>query len=166
MARSNICLSQLFRDTCLRRVFKRAARDQGLAPEDGAKVSNVDRKFRLGAEEALGDISGAALHQLVTLYDACEAATYVWSGAYNIPRLGYEGDTERPHDIADEEMARLWHMQEHLIAELRRCLMPDPRDEGERARVLVDWYWKGDHEPAIYADAMRSLSSAMPHVKR
>lgn len=119
-------------------------------------------KYRLRADEAVGDLSAAALLQLVTVYDACEAATNVWCGTANMPRLGFEGEDDRPHDLVEDEMARLWYMQERIVAELRRRPMPDPRDEGARARVLVCWYWKGDHEPAIYADAMRSLSSAMP----
>jgi hypothetical protein len=69
------------------------------------------------ARVIVGNLSSSTVDQLVTLYDACECAAEVWLGAVNKPRSCYEGDDKNVVRIMDEEMDRLWHIQELIVAE-------------------------------------------------
>jgi hypothetical protein len=123
------------------------------------------------ARVIVGNLSSSTVDQLVTLYDACECAAEVWLGAVNKPRSCYEGDDKNVVRIMDEEMDRLWHIQELIVAELRRRT-PEPhqqpvdrrRDQVERARVLMDWFCKDDDDDELYVELAKAVPSLQPEV--
>jgi hypothetical protein len=135
-----------------------------------APESSSDRTEKT-ARVIVGDLSSATVDQLVILYDACECAVAVWVGAVNQPRACYEGDDKNVVRIMDEEMDRLWHIQELVIAELRRRA-PEPnhdpiqrrRDQVERARVLIDWFCKDDDDDELYVELAKAVPSLQPEV--
>jgi hypothetical protein len=137
----------------------------------GSLPDSPTERGRKTASAAIGDLSSATVDQLATLYDACESAVAVWLGAVNQPRSCYEGDDEHVVDIMDQEMDRLFYIQELVVAELRGRApeaIHDPcrrrQDRVVRARVLMDWFCKDDDDDELYVEIANAVPLLQPEV--